>query len=48
MNGKGDKNRTSDYKKYWECPLWDKRKEEKEESVKHCDKVKEHETPKPI
>lgn len=48
MNGKGDKNRTSDYRKYWESPFWDKKKEKEEESIKHCDKIEEHESPKPI
>jgi hypothetical protein len=26
MNGKGDRNRTTDYKKYWNAPYWNKKK----------------------
>lgn len=40
MNGKGDKDRTDDYRAYWENPIWEKIKEkQKERRESHLERL---------
>lgn len=42
MNGKGDSDRTDDYRAYWENPIWEKIKEkQKERRESHLERLTE-------